>query len=195
MYTKSSTIEPSKKVPGEIFCFAALYQHRTPDVMMAMSAFSDPDTMYYHEAMREPDAQDFIGAVKKEFTDLLEKGVFTFEKRSKVPKGATLFPSVWAMKRKRRVKKREIYKWKARLNLDGSKQVVGEHYDQTYAPVTSWETIRLLLAMVLRNGWKTRQLDYVLAFPQAPVEGEMYMQIPKGDHAKEQGRLRAAGTQ
>jgi len=34
--------------------------------------------------------------------------------------------------------------------------------------------------MVLRNKWKTRQLDYVLAFPQAPAEREMYMKIPKG---------------
>ena len=133
----TTTIEPTATIPGDIFCFAAMYQHRTPNVMIAMSATSDPDTMYYHEAMREPDAQDFIEAVKKEFTDLLDKGVFTFIERSKVPKGATLFPSVWAMKRKRRVKTREIYKWKARLNLDGSKQVAGENYDQTYAPVAS----------------------------------------------------------
>jgi hypothetical protein len=84
------------------------------------------------------------------------------------------------MKRKRRVKTREVYKWKARLAFDGSRQVEGVHYDQTYAPVASWETIRLLLAMVLRNGWKTRQLDYVLAFPQAPAERELYMKIPKG---------------
>ena len=54
------------------------------------------------------------------------------------------------------------------------------HYDQTYAPVASWETIRLLLTMVLKNNWKTRQLDYVLAFPQAPAERELYMKIPKG---------------
>ena len=54
------------------------------------------------------------------------------------------------------------------------------HYDQTYAPVASWETICLLLTMVLKNNWKTRQLDYVLAFPQAPAERELYMKIPKG---------------
>jgi hypothetical protein len=36
------------------------------------------------------------------------------------------------------------------------------------------------LALVLRHNWKTKQLDYVLAFPQAPVERECYMRIPKG---------------
>jgi hypothetical protein len=122
--------------------------------------------MYFHQAMRQPDSQDFLEAVKKEFNDLLVNGIFHFVPKKSVPEGATLFPAVWAMKRKSRVKTREIYKWKARLNLDGSKMVQGEHYDQTYAPVASWESIRMLLAMVLKNKWKTRQLDYMIAFPQ-----------------------------
>jgi len=83
------------------------------------------------------------------------------------------------MKRKRKVRTRQIYKRKARLNFDGSKQKKGD-YDQTFAPVASWESVRILLALVLRNGWHTIQLDYVLAFPQAPVDRECYMQIPKG---------------
>ena len=120
--------------------------------------------------MKEPDSQDFIEAVKREFGDLLNDGVFRFVSRTSVPEHLIPFPAVWAMKRKRRVKTREIYKWKARLNLDGSKQMEGLDYDQTYAPVATWESIRLLLVMNLRNGWKTRQIDYVLAFPQAPVD-------------------------
>ena len=75
---------------------------------------------------------------------------------------------------------REIYKWKARLNLAGSKQVAGIDHDETFAPVAQWESIRLVLTMILKNKWKTKQLDYVLAFPQAPVERECYMKIPKG---------------
>eukprot|EP00980_Cylindrotheca_fusiformis_P004617 scaffold983_cov82-Cylindrotheca_fusiformis.AAC.1 len=30
------------------------------------------------------------------------------------------------------------------------------------------------------NNWHTTQIDYVLAFPQAPVDREIYMHIPKG---------------
>ena len=137
--------------------------------------------------MKEPDSQDFIEAVKREFGDLLNDGVFRFVSRASVPDHLMPFPAVWAMKRKRRVKTREIYKWKARLNLDGSKQMEGRDYDQTYAPVATWESIRLLLAMNLRNKWKTCQIDYVLAFPQAPVEQECYMEIPKGIRTKNKG--------
>jgi hypothetical protein len=30
------------------------------------------------------------------------------------------------------------------------------------------------------RGWYTKQIDYVMAFPQAPVERDLYMEIPKG---------------
>jgi hypothetical protein len=84
------------------------------------------------------------------------------------------------MKRKRRVKSHEVYKYKARLNLDGSQMHPGEDYYMTYAPVASLESVRILLSLVLRHKWKTKQLDYVQAFPQAPVERECYMRVPTG---------------
>ena len=39
----------------------------------------------------------------------------------------------------------------------------------------------MVLALALKEGWKTRQIDYVLAFCQANAEHEhLYMEIPKG---------------
>ena len=63
----------------------------------------------------------------------------------------------------------------------------GRDYGQMYAPVATWESIRLLLTMNLRNKWKTHQIDYVLAFPQAPVEQECNMETPKGICTKNKG--------
>ena len=97
-----------------------------------------------------------------------------------IPKNATLLPAVWQMKRKRHIKTRMIYKWKAQLNVDGSRMVHKRDYDQTYAPLASWNIIRLLLILVLVHIWHTIQLDYVLAFTQAPVDQNLYMKIPKG---------------
>lgn len=84
------------------------------------------------------------------------------------------------MRRKRDIKTRAIKKYKARLNVDGSRMKHGVDYDDTYAPVAKWSTIRLILSLAAIHNWHTRQLDYVLAFPQAPVERELYMEIPKG---------------
>jgi hypothetical protein len=84
------------------------------------------------------------------------------------------------MKRKRRIATREIYKWKARLNSDGSKQEEGVNFWETFAPVASWSTIRIVLIQCLINGWDSRQINFVLAYTQALVECELYMAIPKG---------------
>jgi hypothetical protein len=43
----------------------------------------------------------------------------------------------------------------------------GVHYSETYAPVASWNTIPMLLLFNAVHNWHTRQLNYVLAFPQA----------------------------
>ena len=40
--------------------------------------------------------------------------------------------------------------------------------------------VRLILILVLAWGWKARQMDYVMAFTQAPTERPMFMEIPKG---------------
>jgi Reverse transcriptase (RNA-dependent DNA polymerase) len=84
------------------------------------------------------------------------------------------------MKRKRRLKTNEVYKRKARLNIHGGQQELGVNYWETYAPVLTWPAIRLLLALSIICGWKSKQIDFVLAYPQAPVECELYMKIPEG---------------
>jgi hypothetical protein len=46
--------------------------------------------------------------------------------------------------------------------------------------VVNWFSIRLTLVLSLIYQWKTRQIDFVLAFPQADVECELYMELPRG---------------
>ena len=170
-----------QEVPFEIFSLEALFpDEEEPDTLLAYKASADPDTMYMHEAMKEPDAEEFKKAMRGEMDAQLGGDVLELIHINDVPKTATLLPAVWQMKRKRHIKTREVYKWKARLNVDGSRMVHKRDYDQTYAPVASWNTIRLLLILVLVHNWHTKQLDYVLAFTQAPVDRDLYMKIPKG---------------
>ena len=178
-------VNTKDKIEGEIFCLEALFPMKNNwienvDPLFAFKATADPDTMYLHEAMREKDRDEFSKAMVKEVKDQMDNGNFTIIKATDVPKDKSILPAVWQMKRKRDIKTRKVKKWKARLNIDGSRMKHGVHYDQTYAPVASWKSIRLLLMLTIQNGWHSRQLDYVLAFPQAPVEKEIYMQVPKG---------------
>ena len=98
--------------------------------------------------------------------------------RLKVPQGTPVLPAVWALKRKRKISSRDVYKWKARLNLDGSKQVHGVHFWDTYA---LWPIIRLILIMSVVLHWLSIQIDYVQAYAQADVETDnVCMNVPKG---------------
>lgn len=170
----------------ELFSYQALYprdddfENESRLLMDAMKATTDPDTLYLHEARKEPDWNNFADAMQQEIDQQVNLGVYSLVKRSLVPKGATTLPAVWQLKRKRNQRTGEIKKHKARCNIDGSRMKFGEHYEQTYAPVAGWTAIRLVLAMVLMFKWHTVQLDYVLAFPQAPAVRDIYMEIPKG---------------
>ena len=166
----------------EIFCLETMFPDidTKDDEMCALKAVADPDVMYMHQAMKQDDKKEFVKAMQKEVDDQTNNGNFSIVRRTEVPQGKTILNAVWQMRRKRDIKTREIKKYKARLNIDGSKMTKGIDYDDTYAPVATWRTIRLILTLAAAHNWHTRQLDYVLAFPQAPVERELYMEIPKG---------------
>ena len=68
----------------------------------AKAAVYDPDTMYFHQAMKENDARQFLKEAHKEFADLLSKGNYELIPCSIVPEGETLFRAVWATKQKRK---------------------------------------------------------------------------------------------
>ncbi|KAI2493484.1 hypothetical protein MHU86_21065 [Fragilaria crotonensis] len=155
--------------------------------MLAFAASADPDTMYYHEAMRSQIARIHQGNGEGG-QESHRNQVWELVPRSSVPPGTKILPAVWAMKRKRRIATREVYKWKARLNIDGSKQEEGVNYWETFSPVASWAAIRMVLITTLIHGWYTKQIDFVLAYTQADVECQLYMAIPKGFEVQDDGQ-------
>jgi hypothetical protein len=74
----------------------------------------------------------------------------------------------------------KVIKHKARLNLYGGKQVYGMNYFETYAPVVTWFAMRLMIVLGIIFCWALWQVDFVMAYPQAPVEMDIYMELPQG---------------
>jgi hypothetical protein len=170
-------------VEGELFCYAAMFpddEQDHDDPLLAFKAVSDPDTLYFHEAMKEKDREKFQEGMSKELQDQFENGNFTVIPKSDVPQGEVVLPAVWQLKRKRDAKTGAVKKYKARLNIDGSRMRHGVHYDETYSPVASWNSVRMLLTLTAVHGWHKQQIDFVQAFAQAPVEKTLYMKIPSG---------------
>ena len=87
--------------------------------------------------------------------------------------------AVWSFKRKRNPMGK-IIKYKARLNVHGGKTKKGVHYWDTFAPVVQWFTVRILLILSIIEQLNTRSIDFVLAFPQAEINANVFMRLPFG---------------
>jgi hypothetical protein len=69
--------------------------------------------------------------MKQEVQDHKERGQWELIPKANVAEGTVILPSVWSMKCKLRITTNEIYKWKARLNVHGGKQIKNVHYWET----------------------------------------------------------------
>lgn len=57
-----------------------------------------------------------------------------------------------------------VFKHKARLVVKGFSQITGVNYNDTFASVARYDTIRLLLAISVQLGWVVHNLDGKSAF-------------------------------
>ena len=72
----------------------------------------------------------------------------------------------------------EILKWKACLCAGGHRQVFEDTYWTTFAPMVSWTTVRCVFILALLLGWHMRSIDFVMAYTQADVRTDIFLQLP-----------------
>jgi hypothetical protein len=155
-------------------------QREAEDPIAFAATGSDPDTLHYNAAKKAHDCEDFKVAMIKEANDHTTRLHWALWEKRNVPAGHKILSAIWAFKRKRRIDTRAVYKHKARINVHGGQQTYGVNYWETFSPVVNWFSIRHTLVLSLIYQWKTRQIDFVLAFPQADVECELYMELSRG---------------
>jgi hypothetical protein len=67
-------------IEGELLAFQAIFPAYAgfpeQNPILAYKTTADPDTMYHHQAMRQPDAKEFRQAMQKEWDDQLRNGNF-----------------------------------------------------------------------------------------------------------------------
>ena len=55
----------------------------------------------------------------------------------------------------------------------------------TFAPVVLWTTVWCVFILALLLGWQMRSIDFVMAYTQAGVKTDIFMQLPAGTTIKE----------
>ena len=73
-----------------------------------------------------------------------------------------------------------INKLKARLVIKGYSQEYGVDFSNTFAPMARHDTIRVLVALIVKMGWKIHYLDVKLAFLNGVLEKDIYVKYPEG---------------
>jgi hypothetical protein len=96
---------PERLMYNANVCLIRINEHEDKETwieqnLLAYKASTDPDTMYHHQAMKQPDKEKFQEAMKKECEAHYKEGNYRLVKRSKLPEGATLSSSVWQLKKK-----------------------------------------------------------------------------------------------
>ena len=148
---------------------------RHPNILKAKKTM-DPDSPGIVEALSGPYREDFLEAMKNEITELENHGTWEIIPKSEVPPDAQILAGTWVYKIKR-FPSGLMKKIKARFCARGDLQTDVDVHD-TYAPVASWSSIRMLMITALQKGWITKQVDFSNAFVQAPMEREVFVSLP-----------------
>jgi hypothetical protein len=144
---------------------------------------NDPNS--YKEAMSRSDAKLWKEAINKEWSSILENSVLT---ASNLPIGFKAIACRWVFKTKRNADG-QIVKYKARLVIKGFMQRFGIDYNETYAPVMKYPSLRILLSLAAIYDLEIKQFDVVTAFLNATLEEEVYMQQPEGFQSSDSSKV------
>ena len=130
----------------------------------------------YGEAMKCEKADQWQKAIDNEMNSLRENRTWDLVD---LPEGKNVVGSQWVFKEKRGANG-EITKYKARLVAQGYSQEKGSDYDETFAPVAKYNSLRTLLAIANELDLEIHQMDVKTAFLNGDLDAEIYMKQPDG---------------
>jgi hypothetical protein len=132
-------------------------------IVYAAKKTRDADNPSFHESMHGEHQKQYLEAMKIEVSSLLQQITWKSVPRSEAPHS---LKATWVFKLKR-LPDGTPSKFKARFCIRGDLHKEGVEFFETYAPVCQWSKVRMILTMVLENGWATNQVAYTNAFDQA----------------------------
>jgi hypothetical protein len=122
---------------------------------------------------------EWFKAAQKEYDTADKMETWTIIPRSSLPKNSNVITCKWVFKRKHDELGNPT-DFKARITPHGFKQIGGIDYGETYAQVGMYKTFRVLLQLAAMYDLELEQLDVPSAFLNAPLDEDIYMEIPEG---------------
>ena len=129
----------------------------------------DEEPSNYEEAVEMKEWKD---AMIEEYQLVMKNDVWDVVPR---PKWKSIVTSKWIYKIKRAADD-SIEKYKERFLARSFFQKEGIDYEETFAPVARYTSIRSILALAAVMKWKIHQMDVKTAFLNGVVEEEVYVE-------------------
>lgn len=144
----SRTVKPVERL-GNLRTYAAV-----------ASGKHDQDNPTYDQAMKGPDKEHWLQAMKDEYSSFVQHRVGRLVKRTN---DMNVVGGMWRLKRKRNPLG-EITAYKARWVILGNKQIKGVDFTKTYASVGVKESLYAMLALAASDDLEFETFDIKTAF-------------------------------
>lgn len=133
----------------------------------------------FHQATKGEERASWIPAINSEMDSLYRNKTWSLVPREK---GTNILSTKWVFRRKEDMADdgTERTKFKARLVCRGFEQIKGLDYDETFAPVVKFTTLRMLLGIVAIENLELHQMDVKTAFLNGDLKEEIFMEQPEG---------------
>ena len=145
--------------------------------MFLSAKLNNSNTPTYHQAMNGSNSAGYMDAMDDEVSSLQEtmKAWDIVDRHNSMK----VLGSTWVFRCKL-YPDGLVRKLRARFCVRSDQQIEGVDFFETFAPVVSWTTIRLLLILSIHLNLSTMQVDYTSAFLHATLNDEVYVEMPRG---------------
>ena len=144
------------------------------EASVAITDLEEPKSI--KQALNGPNSKQWSKAVKEEFESLVNNQTWEL---TELPPEKNIVGSKWVFKHKRDADG-NIIRYKARLVAQGYSQEYGLDYDEVFAPVAKFNSIRSVLAIANELDLEVHQMDVKTAFLNGDLDCEIYMKQPEG---------------
>jgi hypothetical protein len=135
------------------------------------------------EAMASPDAHHYYEAMEAEVTALEALDCWQIRDAVAKPAEEKLYKGKFVLKKKPPANKQPC-KFKARYCISDPKFLQRVTDVDCFSPMSRLETIRYLLSLGVERDWALVHTDIMNAFPTAPLEKPVWMEVPKFLHSR-----------
>ncbi|CAI7797340.1 unnamed protein product [Closterium sp. NIES-53] len=134
--------------------------------------------------------QALEGEHKEKWREAMDRELKALEERNtwkvvpiNVARNKTILTGKWVFRIKTKADG-TIEKFKARWVVRGFDQEHGRDFTKTFAPVSRHTSLRILLTVAAMKKKKLRQIDVANAFLYAPVDAEIFVELPHGTYGE-----------